>query len=208
MSVDESSRPAGLSSPDPRLAQVLALAQSCHYEAGHSQQVTALALSLFDQLQPLHGYGERERFYLLSAGLLHDIGWIEGGREHHKHSLRIILNTTILPFSHTERLIVGGIARYHRKALPHPDHDHFQALDEPDRRRVCLLAGLLRLADALDYNHQKVVAALRCGLDGDALAVTGYTRRLAEDEQAAARRESKLLSRALGRKIAFVWVVD
>ena len=140
----------------------LRLAELCRYQADHSQHVTWLALRLFDTLQPLHKLGDEERFYLQAGGLLHDIGWIEGWRSHHKTSLRIIINTPILPFNGKERLIIGSIARYHRKSLPDMKHDHYAALKEDERRVVDILASILRLADGLDSSHQGRVRDLVC----------------------------------------------
>ncbi len=80
------------------LSTVLRLAQTCDYEANHSHQVTRLALRLFDELESLHHLGQEPRFWLECAGILHDIGWIEGWRNHHKTALRVILTTPLLPF--------------------------------------------------------------------------------------------------------------
>ena len=105
----------------------------------------------------MHHLGYPERDLLHYAGILHDIGWVEGWKEHHKVSLRIILTTQLLPFTNKERLMVGSIARYHRKALPDLKHDHFAALTPPECSVVELLSGILRLADGLDHAHQNRV---------------------------------------------------
>ncbi|TLN24103.1 HD domain-containing protein, partial [bacterium] len=73
----------------------LRLAQMMEYEADHTHQVTRLALRLFDETVELHKLGELERFWLQCAGLLHDIGWVEGWKGHHKTSLRIIQTTQL-----------------------------------------------------------------------------------------------------------------
>lgn len=82
----------------PVLQAVLRLAQTCEFEVNHTWQVTHLALRLFDELQELHNLSQNERSWLIYAGILHDIGWIEGWKEHHKVTLRIILTTPMLPF--------------------------------------------------------------------------------------------------------------
>ena len=119
---------------NPRLHPVMQLAQICEFEAGHSRHVTFLALRLFDELQPLHQLGPEERFWLQAGSLLHDIGWVEGWRSHHKTSMRIILSTPMLPFSNKERLIIGSIVRYHRKGLPKAKHDNYAALPPASQR--------------------------------------------------------------------------
>jgi len=107
-----------------------------------------------------------DRFYLESAGILHDIGvHTHGARGHHKASLNIILTTPILQFNNKERLIVGSIARYHRHALPSTSHDHFKALNEAERKKVSILAGILRIADGLDYTHQRRIGRVEASFN-------------------------------------------
>jgi exopolyphosphatase/pppGpp-phosphohydrolase len=149
------------SQPPNHLGAVLKLAQTCKYDAKHTDQVTRYALSLYDTMQPLHKYGPLERSWLEMAGILHDIGWIDGREGHHKTTLKIILNSPILDLSNKERLIVGSIARYHRKSLPGLEHDHFAALEPGERRMVVTLASILRLADGLDHlGEQKIRSIL------------------------------------------------
>lgn len=133
-----------------KMASVLQLAQACKYDACHSDDVTRFSLSLFDALQPLHPYGLLERSWLEMAGVLHDIGEIDGREGHHKTTLKIILNSPLLDLSNKERLIVGSIARYHRKSMPGLEHDHFVALEPEERKMVIVLSSFLRLADGLD----------------------------------------------------------
>jgi exopolyphosphatase/guanosine-5'-triphosphate,3'-diphosphate pyrophosphatase len=137
------------------------LAQTCTHEFDHAKHVTYLALRLFDELLHLHQLGAEQRFWLQCAGLLNDIGWVEGWKEHHKASLQIILSTPLLPFSGKERLIIGSIARYHRRALPDLKHDHYKALEPDEREIVNKLAALLRLADGLDSTHLRRVRDIK-----------------------------------------------
>ncbi len=141
-------------SKDPRLANVLQLARTCNYEQGHTHQVTRLALTLFDDLQPLHKLGDRERFWLHCAGLLHDIGWIEGRKAHHKTALRLILESPLLTLTGRQRRIVGCVARYHRRATPKNKHAPYGELDPHDRDVVRTLSAILRVADSLDVLHE------------------------------------------------------
>ena len=132
---------------------VFALAAQCGYDAQHSRQVTQLALCLFDELYELHQLDGEDRFRLECAGLLHDIGTLEGWKGHHRATLRIILESPLLPLDRQERLVIGNIARYHRKSLPALTHAPFAALDLAEQDTVSRLAALLRLADGLDHDH-------------------------------------------------------
>jgi len=186
---------------EPRLRPVIQLAQICEFEVNHSQHVTFLALRLFDQLQELHHMGAKERFWLTAGGLLHDIGWVEGWRSHHKRSMRIILETPMLPFTSKERLIVGSIARYHRKGLPKPKHDNFAALGTGEKVVVSQLAAFLRLADGLDRNHCNLVKDLTSQVSDDRITILCDIENPAEDEIAAGLGKKDLLQKVFKKKI-------
>ena len=181
------------------------LAQICDVETGHSAHTTFLALRLFDELQPLHQMGPTERFWLEVGGLLHDIGWVEGGHSHHKTSMRIILSTTMLPFNNKERLIIGSIARYHRKSLPKPSHDNFAALTTIEQRQTSILAGLLRLADGLDFNHGGTITDLKCDVCEHKITLLLISQQPSDEILIPAAAKSDLLRKVLNRKIHFVW---
>jgi exopolyphosphatase/pppGpp-phosphohydrolase len=191
----------------PVLQSVLRLAQTCEFEVNHTFQVTLLAARLFDELLPLHDLGEVQRAWLIFAGILHDIGWIEGWKEHHKVSLRIILTTPMLTFTNKERLIIGSIARYHRKSLPDATHDHFAALSQAERAQVMALAGFLRLADALDHSHQQRVRDITCKITHKKILVSCLLNGSLGEELAAVRQKSDLLEQTFERKLFFTGLV-
>lgn len=115
---------------------VLKLAKSCNFDARHTKHVTRLALKIFDDLQDLHNLNQKEKHWLLYAGILHDIGvHTEGPVDHHKTALNIIMDNPILQFDNKTRLIIGSIARYHRGALPSERHDHYSSLS-PDEKML------------------------------------------------------------------------
>jgi exopolyphosphatase/pppGpp-phosphohydrolase len=190
---------------EEHLEAVLRLAEACHYEADHARNVTELALCLFDQLRELHGLGREERIWLACAGLLHDIGWIEGQRGHHKVAGDLIAEATYLPFDDLRRLILANVARYHRKALPSTRHARFAALSDDDRRRVCLLAGVLRLADGLDFSHRGLVRDVTCRVESGVLTVCVRTDVPPEEDLRAGRKKSDLLAEALGLRVEIGW---
>lgn len=190
-----------------RLSAVLQLAESCDYEVAHTNQVTRLALRLFDELESLHCLGLEERFWLRCGALLHDIGWIEGQRGHHKTALRITLDTPLPPFDERERLIIGSIARYHRKALPSEMHEHFAALALDDQHVVRVLAALLRVADGLDRTHWGVVEDLWCAVSREQVIVRCAVSAPAEVERQAALDKGELLEEVFGRLLVIEWRV-
>lgn len=192
-------------SGDPRIRPVTQLAELCDYEATHTQQVTRLALRLFDELQFLHQMGAKERFWLQAGSLLHDIGWIEGGRSHQKTSMRIILTTPMLPFSNKERLIIGSIARYHRKSLPKLKHDNYAALTPDERRQTAVLASFLRLANGLDSDHSGLIQDLKCQVTNDEIMITALAQQSPEPLLLIAALKCDLLKKVFNRKIELIW---
>lgn len=137
------------------------LGRRYRFDEPHGVQVARLAVSLFDQLQGMHGLGESDRRLLQAAGVLHDVGMFISYKKHHKHSLYVIANSELPGFTPAEMLLVANIARYHRKKGPEPDHEYFRRLAKPDQARVRKLASLLRIADALDREHIQAVRRLK-----------------------------------------------
>lgn len=182
------------------LEAVLALARSCHYEQGHTHQVTRLALEIFDGLKRLHGLGAQERRWLHYGALLHDIGWIEGQRGHHKTALRLILADTGVPLEPRERRIIGLMARYHRKAVPQPRHPYFRDLSPADQHRVRVLAGILRVADGLDRSHADVIGSVKCRVSSREIAIVCEASGPADGEIAAAEEKADLLESVFDRR--------
>lgn len=131
----------------------------------HARQVTRLAIQLFEATQPLHHLKKRERRLLERAALLHNSGMMIETRRHHKHSFSLIKDTPLPDFSEAERYEVACIARYHRRAMPSKDHAEYAALSSSARKRVSILSALIRIADALDYNHDSRVLHLADNLE-------------------------------------------
>jgi len=194
------------STQEEYLQAALRLAQTCDYDADHTQHVTRLALRLFDQTQNLHHLGQQERFWLNCAAILHDIGWIEGRKSHNRVTLRIILTTPLLPFSNKERLIIGSIARYHRKSLPTNEHDHFAALLPDDQQIVKILAACLRLGDGLDQAHRGLVQDLTCKITSKKISLHCAVAIVpSSEEDLTALRKKDLFEQVFDRKVAVKW---
>jgi exopolyphosphatase/guanosine-5'-triphosphate,3'-diphosphate pyrophosphatase len=130
------------------------------FDETHARHVVRLAVSLFDQLVDLHGLGSRERRLLATAAILHDVGGFVSYKGHHKHSLYLISRSELPGFTPQEMLLVGNIARYHRKGAPSTLHPEFVLLPPSERDRVRKLSALLRIADALDKEHRQKITRI------------------------------------------------
>jgi exopolyphosphatase/guanosine-5'-triphosphate,3'-diphosphate pyrophosphatase len=154
----------------------LAVLKKYETDPKHAQRVSALAVSLFDQLKPMHGMGRRDRLLLELAGLLHEVGNFIGAAGHHRHAFYVIAQTPLLGLADEELLIVANVARYHRKAPPDLSHEGYRDLPERDRQRVRSLAAILRVADALDHDHRQSVTSVKAKARGSELRLKVKTR--------------------------------
>jgi exopolyphosphatase/guanosine-5'-triphosphate,3'-diphosphate pyrophosphatase len=149
-------------------AGAVAFGRRFMFDEAHGVHVSRLAEQIFDGLMELHGLSSRDREILQAAAVLHDIGQQIGYQKHHKHSYYLISHAEFPGLSPDEVELVANVARYHRRASPTTDHDHYAALAKKERKRVKKLAALLRLADALDREHlQKVRIVEVRRVDGD-----------------------------------------
>ena len=69
----------------------IALGRRYGFEEEHSRQDARLAVQLFDLMADLHDLEDEYRDLLFCAGLLHDIGYVEGYWGHHKTAYRLIM---------------------------------------------------------------------------------------------------------------------
>ncbi len=187
---------------DPTIASILGLAERCEYDPLFAYHVARLALRLFDGLQPLHNLGSESRRQLHYAAWLHNIGWIGGKKKHHKRALHLILEDPYLLLDARERLIIGTIARYHRKALPKQKHAHFAALSRKTQERVVWLASILRVASGLNYTHRGLIETLTCEITTDQVILHCGARENADAERNAALKKAHLLETVSGRRLS------
>lgn len=156
-------------------ASASSLGRKFRFDEAHANQVTRLALALFDALTVEHGLGRRERILLEAAALLHDVGTYIRTSGHHKHSEYIILNSEIFGLNRSELTIVANVARYHRKQPPSNAHVNYVALPREERIVVLKLAAILRVADALDRGHDQRVGDAVFERHEDRLVITADT---------------------------------
>lgn len=138
-------------------AACLLLGRRFEFDERHADQVCRLALALFDELTAVHGLGERERRILMVGALLHDIGQFVSYRRHHKHSMYLIDNSELPGLPPGDVRIAALLGRYHRRSEPKPHHPGYMELEPGEQLRVRQLSALLRIADALDREHESRV---------------------------------------------------
>jgi exopolyphosphatase / guanosine-5'-triphosphate,3'-diphosphate pyrophosphatase len=133
-------------------------ARRFNYDAGHAEQVRRLAVSLFDQLRPLHEMGPDERLLLELGAILHDVGHTIGRKSHHRHGEYLVRFGDIPGLRGWRRDMVAALVRYHNcKSEPQMDHKSYTALDGDRREDARMLVALLRIAERLESGHRRMV---------------------------------------------------
>jgi CHAD domain-containing protein len=150
----------------------------------HARHVTKLSLELYDQIAAAglggaQGNGHTRRI-LEAAALAHDVGRAQGSHSHHKYSYQMIAGLkTPLGWSPQEIQLAALVARYHRRALPRRRHAAFRRLSADRKQKVLLLAGILRLVNALDRQHDASVQGLKAAIGNNRIEIraSGYQAR-------------------------------
>jgi exopolyphosphatase/guanosine-5'-triphosphate,3'-diphosphate pyrophosphatase len=192
---------------DVRSESVRNLAHRFGHDDSHDLHVWTLSSSMYDGLAAagLHDYGQNERELLWAACLLHDIGVAVNYDDHHRHSHYLTLNAGLPGFTPRELILVGLIARYHRKGAP--DATELGDLAEPgDEHRLQLLCGVIRLAEQLERSRDRAITDVQVSANGDAVSLCADCdpARDATVPIWAARRNADLLAEAVGREVAIV----
>ena len=190
------SRPPMPDIADQKLRGVHAVGRRFGYEEAHSHQVARLAETIFDALAPGSNLTRHQRLLLSAASLLHDVGYHIAHESHHKHSFYLIEHSELTGFSESERAVIANIARYHKGSLPKDHHPNYAVLSHSDRLTVSRLAGILRLADALDRRHDNRVKDVTCKRAGDVVHIQAMGALECENELTEAERRLALFENA------------
>jgi exopolyphosphatase/guanosine-5'-triphosphate,3'-diphosphate pyrophosphatase len=200
--LEDESRPAP-NFADQKLAAVHAVGRRFGYEETHARQVAKLAERIFDSLAVSENLSRHHRTLMLAAALLHDIGYHIAHESHHKHALYLIRNSELTGFSEAERAVIANIARYHRGPLPKKRHGEYVALSLADKELVNKLAGIVKLADALDRSHDGRVHDLNCKVEPGEFRVELRSSAHCENEMLEAERKRDLFEQAFNRTLSF-----
>jgi exopolyphosphatase/guanosine-5'-triphosphate,3'-diphosphate pyrophosphatase len=195
------SRPPMPDIADQKLRGVHAVGKRFGYEEAHSHQVARLAETIFDALASSAKLTRHQRLLLSAAALLHDVGYHIAHESHHKHSLYLIENSELTGFSESERAVIANIARYHKGSLPKEHHPHFAALSAADQLTVSRLAGILRVADAMDRRHDSRVKELLCKRNRNVVSIQALSPLECEHEVTEAERRLALFENAFDWKL-------
>ncbi len=196
--------PSGPSLEKAALEKVRTWASFLDPAVEHSAHITRIALQLYDALSRGNVLSRNPgyRRILEAAGIVHDVGRGKGAEGHLKRGYRMIAKLEPpLGWTDEELHCVAAVARYHRGALPNIRDSHFVGLGMKRRAELLPIMGILRLADAFDFLHDRKVGRISVEQSDGRLNV--YAQGLEEIGPAAERlaRARYLLEASTGLTI-------
>ena len=130
------------------------------------RRTARLSLQLYDGLVNCGLIGKdsliEERFTLHAAALLQEAGRFKKTKAYHKESYRMIRKVSPPPgWTKRDLEFTALVARFHRRALPYPDHQKLRVYELPLRQSLIRLAAILRLADAFQAKPYRAIRRLQ-----------------------------------------------
>jgi exopolyphosphatase/guanosine-5'-triphosphate,3'-diphosphate pyrophosphatase len=196
---------AASAAPPTRLDAVRRFARRCLSNERHGSQVAELAGGIFDGLRNRYGLDPASRELLVAAALVHDVGFLVNHAQHHKHAYHLIMHSDLAGWSAREIEVIANVVRYHRRAYPKRAHATFARLDKPDRRLVRRLAGILRVAVALNRSHQQLVTDVRCHGRRGRVTLVAVAKEEPLVELWDARRKAGLFEKTFDARLTVKW---
>ena len=190
-----------------RRESVLHVARMFLDDLSRATRTAELAADIWEQTESVHELPPQTLELLEAAALLHNVGLFVSHSAHHRHSYYLIRNCEHLTgFTDREIELIALAARYHRKSLPKSKHAEFAALGSNDQQLVRVMAGILRVAIALDRTAAAVVESVSvqregCRLTAHVGIAPGTDGSL---ELYTAEQRKELLEEALDSRISFV----
>jgi len=127
----------------------------------HTRRVARFALQLYDGLCRIGvlSNSEDDRELLRAAATVHEVGRAGRTRNHHKKTQKMVGELhSLVGWRQQDVTAMARIARYHRGALPHGAK--LRDFSPAAKRKIRLLAGVLRLANAFDADHDGSIKGL------------------------------------------------
>jgi len=177
------------------------LGRKYNFDEEHGSHVAQLSRQLFQALKDEHKLDSRFELILSLAATLHEIGRYVSNTSMHKHSMYLITNSDLFGLGSQDMLLVGLVARYHRRATPKSTHPGFNMLDRDRRVAVLKMAAMLRIAIALDASRSQRIHELKCNREKQRLNITAPDIEDLSVEQLAIRQGSGMFEDVFGLKV-------
>lgn len=157
-----SALPQGKAAREASLKKLQAWSAFMNNDLQHNRRVSRFAVQIHDSLAR-HGLlkGAKNSCELLkAAAMVHEVGRFAGNKDHHKSTQRMVNKLDgIVGWTRQEVKTMASVARYHRGALPQASR--LRDIPIAQRKNMTLLAGILRLANALDDEHDGQIKRIK-----------------------------------------------
>lgn len=168
-----------------------------HTDMKHIENVTYLALEIFDSIRKLHGLGKRERLLLQIGVILHSCGAYVNMEQTRENSYKIIMSTEIIGISHKERVIVANIVRYNSEYFP-PFEEIGDDISRDEYITIVKLCAILKLANVLDKSNSQKIRQVGVTLQDSSLHIVAYTMADITLEKGLFHRKADVFEEAFG----------
>lgn len=165
----------------------------------HVNVMANLALTIFDKTKSIHGMQKRDRLLLHIAVLLHDCGKFISMAHSAECTYNIIMATEIIGLSHAEREIVANIVKYN--AMDVISFEEFAVRSSLNREqyiKVCKLAAILRVSNAMDRSHKQKIQEIRVSIKDTMMILTVDTLEDITLEQGLLREKAEFFEDVFG----------
>lgn len=198
--------PAGGALERTRIVFIAKWAAYLDPKPARARQLARLALQIFDGLRSVGLIGadfHDSRGILEAAALVHGVGRAHSGEIDSKATYKLVRNATVPPGWTQERMeVIARVARYCADRA-FQSNGNWPRTSSRRSAEILLLAGILRLASALQ-NSEQHVSRVRIELENNAAVVkaSGYTAAEPAASRVAAARS--LLETELSRPVMVV----
>jgi exopolyphosphatase/guanosine-5'-triphosphate,3'-diphosphate pyrophosphatase len=165
----------------------------------HVNVMTTLALTIFDKTKTLHGMQKRDRLLLHIAVLLHDCGKFISMSHAAECAYNIIMASEIIGLSHEERELVANIVKYNStEMISFEEFARSNTLNRKQYIKVCKLAAILRVSNAMDRSHKQKIQQIRVTLKENRMILTVDTPEDITLEQGLLREKAEFFEDVFG----------
>jgi CHAD domain-containing protein len=147
--------PRGQGARHASLRRLQAWSSFLDCDVQHARRVARFAVQLYDGLEQigLLNASRGDRDLLRAAAAVHEVGRAKGNKNHHKKTEKLVSQLRqLVGWSQRDVTTMARVARYYRGTLPQAAK--LRDLPLAQRNKIKQLAGVLRLANAFDADHE------------------------------------------------------
>ena len=185
------------------LAEARKFAASFHCDMRRAESTRRVAASIFDGLGTIHGLPSDLRLPLEVAATLYDIGRAVNPSGRQKHGEYLVRHGNLPGLAGPARELVACLVRYHDTVELDLRHKLYASFSPRERHQVRVLAGLLRIAVALNSGPGHTIDSVQTKIEPRSLTFQIESKDNQESPLRRARARAGLLEEELGRNIRF-----